>query len=610
MKDLKKFRLDIQGLRAIAVLSVLFFHIDKNILPGGFIGVDIFFVISGFLVSGIIFRQKEKKIFSFKNFYIGRIKRIVPAYYLLILFILLVGSVILFSFDISKFRHSVMWAMLFASNTYLATLDDYFGMASSENPLLHTWTLAIEMQFYLIIPFLIYFIRKKILVPLLFIATILLLAYSEYKILNYGKSSSYFSLLDRSPEFLIGVLLNVFDSRKISKLLKNILSIIGLIFIICSVFLINEFSLFPGLLALFPCLGTAFLIMSNGSFLNDFISNKVMAYIGELSYSIYLWHWPVLAFFRYYTCSYSLSYTLIVLVLLIVFILSFISCTHIETFYRKLNNKKFVLYFIPIPILICLLFVLIRPVNNRLNEIPPVYSDPQSLGFNSHSIFYNSDTIRGNLSSQDTLLLLGDSHALAFSVFLEEVGKKNTFCFRSVTNDRYPTIPNLILNELPNIKLQETYDYLIEKVNKFITRSNVIIFVKSWEFEIPSLAPALDSLMSNLPKDKIFITMSDFPVLTKNPIRENRSFIRDQNKNINYKPQVAPIDSAILLLQKKYPNFHVIDLSDSKAFADAPFFNDTIMYYDRGHLNRYGALKYEQYSGGKFMQILTNFICK
>ena len=601
MKTNKKLRLDIQGLRAIAVLAVLSFHIDKNILPGGFIGVDIFFVISGFLVSGIIFRQKEKNIFSFKNFYISRFKRIVPAYYVLVLFVLIIGSLILLPSDIAGLKYSIKWVVLFLSNIYLATLDDYFGMASSENPLLHTWTLAIEMQFYFIIPLLIYFIKRKILIPLLFISTILLLVYSEYKILHFGKSSSYFSLLDRSPEFLIGVLLNIFDLNKINKIIKNILSIIGLIFIICSMIFINEHSHFPGFLTLFPCLGAAFLIISNGSFINNCISNKVMTYIGELSYSIYLWHWPILAFLRYYICSYSFSFTLTIIALFIIFILSLISCKYIERFYRNLSNKLFLIYFSPIILFILGLYLFLNPINNSFSKIPLEYSEPNALGLNSHSIYYVSDTIRGDLNSQDTLLLLGDSHALAFSVFLEEVGKKNNFCFRSVTNDRYPTIPNLTLNNLPNFKQKETYDFLVKKVNEYITRSNIIILVKSWEFEIPSLVSALDSLMNTLPKEKTFIVMSDFPVLTRNPIRENRSFVRDINKHIDYEPHVPPIDTAIFSLQEKYNNFHIIDLSDSKAFENAPFFNDTIMYYDRGHLNRYGALKYEQYSGCEFI---------
>lgn len=154
--SLMEFRKDIQGLRAIAVLFVFIFHINSSWLPGGFIGVDIFFVISGFLISSIILHKLDNNRFSFKDFYISRIKRIVPAYYFLLLIVAFFGVFFFMTSDINVFRKSFFWSLLFNSNHYFTSLDTYFGASSSENPLLHTWTLAVEMKFYLFLPILLF----------------------------------------------------------------------------------------------------------------------------------------------------------------------------------------------------------------------------------------------------------------------------------------------------------------------------------------------------------------------------------------------------------------------------------------------------------------------
>lgn len=148
-----QYRYDIQGLRALAVLLVFFFHLSPATLSGGFVGVDIFFVISGYLISGIILHKKEQNKFHFLDFYISRFARILPAYSL---FLVITFSVAIFLYlpsDIINIRNNVFWSALFFSNQYLAQQNNYFGMSSLENPFLHTWSLAIEMQFYFLLPF-------------------------------------------------------------------------------------------------------------------------------------------------------------------------------------------------------------------------------------------------------------------------------------------------------------------------------------------------------------------------------------------------------------------------------------------------------------------------
>ena len=146
-----QYRYDIQGLRAVAVLLVFFFHLNANLLSGGFVGVDVFFVISGYLISGIILHKKEQNKFQFIDFYISRFKRLLPAYLIFLLVTFLVATLLYLPSDIIGVRNSVFWSSIFYSNKYLSELDNYFGMSSQENPLLHTWTLAIEMQFYFLV---------------------------------------------------------------------------------------------------------------------------------------------------------------------------------------------------------------------------------------------------------------------------------------------------------------------------------------------------------------------------------------------------------------------------------------------------------------------------
>ena len=299
-----QYRYDIQGLRAVAVLLVFFFHLNPNLLSGGFVGVDVFFVISGYLISGIILHKKEQNKFQFVDFYISRFKRILPAY-LIFLLVTFLGAIMLYlPSDILGVRNGVFWSSIFYSNKYLSTLDTYFGMSSQENPLLHTWTLAIEMQFYFLLPILLFFIKnKKLLNYVIFLITIVLLGYSFVNSTYlHNKEMMYFSLPARIPEFLIGTLF-VMNQEKIQNATKggrDIISIVSVITILVSSVFFSGNTNFPGLWVLLPCLGAAFLLIDMEGVVSKFLSNKFLVHLGELSYSIYLWHWPVMVFIRYY----------------------------------------------------------------------------------------------------------------------------------------------------------------------------------------------------------------------------------------------------------------------------------------------------------------------
>src|SRR5690554_2131327 len=156
-----QFRNDIQGLRALAFLFVFLFHLNPSWLPGGFIGVDIFFVISGYLITSILMHQKAKGTFSFLTFYEKRIKRIVPAHFIMLIFVLIAAYYVFLYNDITNLKDAALRTALFISNMLFAKGQSYFGVGLNDNPLLHTWSLSIEMQFYFILPIIIIFIKNK-----------------------------------------------------------------------------------------------------------------------------------------------------------------------------------------------------------------------------------------------------------------------------------------------------------------------------------------------------------------------------------------------------------------------------------------------------------------
>lgn len=306
--QLFKYRSDIDGLRAIAVLLVVFYHAFPRLLTGGFIGVDIFFVISGFLITSIIIHNLNNHVFKFTDFYSRRVRRLAPALIIILIFSYCMGFGFLQNDEFDQLKKHILGGVTFTSNFLFWSEAGYFDNAADTKPLLHLWSLAIEEQFYLIWPFLILlFYKFKKLNFIFFISVIFTLSFFINLVLAYDNPvAAFFSLQSRFWEFLIGASLafpllnkNRFNSNLPSRF-AHARSILGSILILVGVYLISNTSLFPGWWALFPSLGTI-LIISGGpaSFINKYIlANKILVYIGLLSYPFYLWHWPLLSFTR------------------------------------------------------------------------------------------------------------------------------------------------------------------------------------------------------------------------------------------------------------------------------------------------------------------------
>ncbi len=349
------YRKDIDGLRAIAVFAVIFFHLKIDFLDwfkfnGGFIGVDVFFVISGFLISSIVFSEMEKKKFSIKNFYNRRARRILP------IFILVGFLSSIFSFnlflpgDLLEFSHSLISGIFFSSNFFFWQNTGYFFADNELKPLIHTWSLSVEEQFYILFPIFIlicfrYF--KQLITPLLVIVLIISLVLAHIESSD-GSAGSFFLLPTRAWELISGILCTIILKKDVylPRLLRESLSFIGLAFIIFSILIFEEEMTHPGFITLIPVLGTMLIIIfcNENIFFYKFLGNKFLVFNGLISYSLYMWHQPIISFLSYTGEINSFSTKISIIFYLI--IISFLSWKFIEVPARNkaiINNKTYYL---------------------------------------------------------------------------------------------------------------------------------------------------------------------------------------------------------------------------------------------------------------------------
>ncbi|MCX8503326.1 MAG: acyltransferase family protein [Beijerinckiaceae bacterium] len=298
------YRPEIAGLRAFAVISVVLYHAFPALIPGGFIGVDVFFVISGYLITRIILTDLNLNKFSIVDFYTRRIKRILPALIIVLAAVWVYGWFRLFPShfrDLGRFQNI---SSFFYLNFMLVGDGDYFDVASQLKPLLHLWSLSIEEQFYIFWPILlagiVKFNRRHF--PVLMLVTLSSLSYCVYKT-SINPTAAYYLPWSRAWELLLGGIVAWREinapnlGRVSSRSITLAWSLIGLVLLFCSALFINENQLFPGWRATIPTLGTAIILaVPNSTFSSRFLGNKLARYVGEISYPLYLWHWPLLAF--------------------------------------------------------------------------------------------------------------------------------------------------------------------------------------------------------------------------------------------------------------------------------------------------------------------------
>jgi peptidoglycan/LPS O-acetylase OafA/YrhL len=307
-----QYRPDIDGLRAVAVLSVLFFHAKVRGFPGGFVGVDVFFVISGYLITSIIAKDIFSGRFSFISFYERRMRRIFPALFFLIFVCTFIAAIVFAPEDFESFAKATIATTCFVSNFYFlrhAVTGGYFANLSDLQALLHTWSLAVEEQFYFLFPALLFLLvrwTRQRAAQLLFVCAILSFALSIW-LTHRNPSAAFYMLSSRAWELLMGSLLALKAVPPIRmRLVREVSAAAGLALILFAVFLFTNETPFPGPSAFIPCFG-AFLLIYSGeqgsSWANAILTFPPLVFIGVISYSLYLWHWPLIVFGRYFLLS-------------------------------------------------------------------------------------------------------------------------------------------------------------------------------------------------------------------------------------------------------------------------------------------------------------------
>ena len=335
-----KYRADIDGLRAIAVMGVLLFHAGLS-LTGGFVGVDIFFVISGFLITSLILQAQRQNEFSIRKFLGRRIRRLMPAALVMTTSTLLIGYWWLVPNDYDQLAESAIAHITLVSNIYFANSFNYFAGPAELVPLLHTWSLALEEQFYLLFPLLLIFCRhcspKKLFIIL---ASLTVLSFGlNLWTMDIYPTKAFFLLPMRAWELLLGSLLVFAPKLKPSQRplaeLGSLLSFTGILF---TFFVYNKETVFPGIAAVWPCLATAGLIYFNSgdqfkTRISRILEIPTLTYIGKISYSLYLWHWPIMVYLRYMN-RFELGLSVALLGLALSFLVGAISYHFIETPFR------------------------------------------------------------------------------------------------------------------------------------------------------------------------------------------------------------------------------------------------------------------------------------
>lgn len=342
-----KYRPDIDGLRALAVLSVVVFHAFPDVIGGGFIGVDIFFVISGFLITTIILENLESGSFSFIEFYSRRIRRIFPALFLVLLTCYAFGWFALYASEYKQLGEHIAAGAGFLQNFVLWSESGYFDNSSDTKPLIHLWSLAIEEQFYIFWPLVLWVAFKKKFNVLKVVLLILTISFAT-NILTIGSNpiAAFYSPLSRFWELLIGAVWAYMAlskngvANKLSLKYSNILSITGLFLITLAILILNKKSAFPGWWALLPSLGAVFLIAAGkDSWVNKKIfSNKLMVWFGLISYPLYLWHWPLISFGQIITAG-ELPTAYKIILIIISIALAYLTYRYWENLLRHKGNK-------------------------------------------------------------------------------------------------------------------------------------------------------------------------------------------------------------------------------------------------------------------------------
>jgi len=641
MNNLFKYRPEIDGLRALAVLPVILFHAGYNNFEGGYVGVDIFFVISGYLISSIIIYEVELGKFSLKNFYERRARRILPALFSVILISAPFAWFILLPADLELFNNSAFSALTFWSNYIFYFEIDYFETSSRLKPLLHTWSLSIEEQFYIIFPILLLFFfkfKKKYFIIFISIIAILSLfvaqwggnlkltyPFIEKEILFFNQSAltNFFLPFGRIWELIIGILISFYIKKNGQPNYYNqIFSLIGIVLILYSIFTFTKETNYPSFQTLFPTVGTALIIIftNKNTLAFKLFSQKILVFFGLISYSAYLYHYPIFTFVEYSNFIEFNNLNKIFLIFL-TFILSYLSWKFIEKPFRKksiISSKNFYFFLGFLYSLVLILFVI---TNNNKGFKSRFDKDFEnfSINFNIKELEEETSVFKDELRKNDgfandnkkKILIIGNSVAVdLLMVFDQNKELFNDYEFK----EYYFKLENLFENSQKNkIDLNK----LIES-ELFINADVLMISTLYNEYETSFIKNNIIKLLYDITAKhgKLLVVTSNNPVFYDdrgiNPIlsillKNKKNKISEIELNKLY---YEKLNSKFIRIGKKVKQFtNELDIiflnkfdyscSLNEKSCDALTDKGNLIYFDGIHYTKKGA----KYFGKKMYKL-------
>jgi len=573
------FRKDINGLRALAVLPVLFFHAEWKVFSGGFLGVDVFFVISGFLITSLILKDLKAGNFSILSFYDRRARRILPALLLICLATTLLSFIFMLPYDLKNYGQSLVATILSANNILLYLTSGYWSLAAEFKPLYHTWSLGVEEQYYMIIPVLFmvaYRIAKNKIRAVSITVVVLFLISYIFSFYSDNKEFNFLIISHRMWELLAGSLVAILLIRKTIKN-STVMAIIGLLLILLSYLFPFAVSSNQAVYSLIPVIGTVLIIIfsSDSLITGKFLSLRPLLLIGTLSYSIYLLHMPILAFLRLSTEGKPSVLTQLVFVLLSV-PLAYLSWKFVENIFRDrtiVPNK----YFYSINSVLAILLLcggLVLHKTYGLQKYSPQYSygvNPQKYADRPY-MFAKKDFVT---TEKKHLLIIGNSFARDFANMMIECGVTNSYeivYLFNITSD-------------------------IEFSKKLIASADITIAVSSAgmaarEVESEKLAHNSQWLYNLLMKQ----SNGQFLLVGTKNFGWNNNFVLRKSINdlIDYKVKVNSTSLEANQIEKRIWGEHYVDII-STIYSDGvnvPLFtpNAEFISFDTEHVTKNGAI--------------------
>ncbi|MDT0595947.1 acyltransferase family protein [Glaciecola petra] len=616
---MNKFRADIQGLRAFAVLSVVLFHFNPAWLPGGFIGVDIFFVISGYLMTSIVMKAIAANTFSLSTFYIARIARILPALLMLCITMTILGFIFLNLVDASQLATHAASAISFLSNIVFWSESGYFDEASKYNWLLHTWSLSVEWQFYMIYPVIMLLAAKifplEMFAKLTLLMALICFGYSIWASTTMP-SAAYFLFPTRAWELLIGGLAFFYPLRASVAYSARIgLELFGVLLIVGSTIWLNKDYSWPGTFALIPVLGALLVLLANNQ--KSILTGRAIAQkIGTWSYSVYLWHWPLVVLIKYFELP---TYTWFAGIVFS-FILGWLSYTYIETRFGKQAIPKikygpktiYLVFGISISVLGCFVFYKGTLWQKNIEKIEPFLAGQKYFEGRHVRDASGGKTYFLNGARQDEFdfLAIGDSN---LSHYVYGITKAKTARVILSWDGACLSLPNYMTKPTEtfmNINWQEYCKNNIENIERYPNKP--IIWAQQWQpremicTKIPCeivpikanyfdmLENQIKAMINIIGNDRQLILIGQVPAPTNSVYRCMKGFNTDicarvSNENANTRIKVNQFLRSMTSL---YPNIQFIDpysFNCDEAFNCRNIIDGKSIFYDEGHLSAFGS---------------------